>query len=90
MNRYEGGRRYEALSNSSACRTVAIVLFRLTCAATGAQADDIVKRGDELFRGGQFAEAEGTYAKALVAIGRTIRRSCDWVRSPCLEIACRG
>jgi len=51
----------------AACSAAAILLVRLIPAAAGVQADDFVGRGDELFRGGQFAGAESAYAKALVA-----------------------
>jgi len=50
-----------------ACQIATIVLIRLSSAAAGALADDFVQRGDESFRGGQFAEAEGAYAQALAA-----------------------
>lgn len=48
----------------AACWAAAICSIRLVSAAAGVQTDDFVRQGDELFRGGQFAEAEGAYAKA--------------------------
>jgi len=51
----------------AACSAAAILFIRLIPAAAGVQADNFVRRGDELFRGGQFAEAEGAYANALAA-----------------------
>jgi len=51
----------------AACSAAAILFIRLIPAAAGVQADDFVRRGDEQFRSGQFAEAESAYAKALAA-----------------------
>lgn len=62
----------------AACSAAAISFIRLIPAVAGVQADDFVRRGDELFRGGQFAEAEGAYANALAADQQNLRAVLRW------------